>query len=99
MDQRLLRRHGGQALVPVSYTHLKYLPHGLLPYETLTRDYLRTDAAGQCHLEGICSVAGLGPGNKRDGSVAYYLSEKVVADDPKGVGAYMMATAQKIMLP
>jgi len=77
----------------------KYLPHGLLPYETLTRDYLRTDAAGQCHLEGICSVAGLGPGNKRDGSVAYYLSEKVVADDPKGVGAYMMATAQKIMLP
>lgn len=39
------------------------------------------------------------PGNKRDGSVAYYLSEKVVADDPKGVGAYMMATAQKIMLP
>lgn len=44
-------------------------------------------------------MAGLGPGNKRDGSVAYYLSEKVVADDPKGVGAYMMATAQKIMLP
>lgn len=77
----------------------KYLSHGLQAYDTLTRDYLRTDAQGQCHLEGICSVAGLGPGNKRDGSVAYYLSEKVVADDPKGVGAYMMATAQKLMLP
>ncbi|MDF2486481.1 MAG: glycosyl hydrolase family 88, partial [Herbinix sp.] len=48
---------------------------------------------GKLHLEGICSVAGLGPKDERDGSVAYYLSEKVVCDDPKGVGAFLMAYA------
>lgn len=51
-------------------------------------------------LSNICSVAGLGPqmDTRRDGSVEYYLSEPVVCDDHKGVGAYMMAYAQKLML-
>lgn len=49
---------------------------------------------GKTCLSGICSVAGLGPGDERDGSVAYYLSEKVVCDDPKGVGPFLMAYAQ-----
>jgi unsaturated rhamnogalacturonyl hydrolase len=43
-------------------------------------------------------VAGLGPGEERDGSISYYLSEKVVCDDPKGVGAYMMAYAERLLL-
>ncbi len=46
----------------------------------------------------ICSVAGLGPGKERDGSIAYYLSEKIVCDDPKGVGAFLMAYSQWLML-
>ncbi len=50
------------------------------------------------HLTGICHVAGLGPGEQRDGSVEYYLSEKIVSDDSKGVGPFMMAYAQKLML-
>jgi len=53
---------------------------------------------GMIRLSGICSVAGLGPGQERDGSVEYYLSEKVVCDDPKGVGPFMMAYAQWLML-
>ena len=50
------------------------------------------------HLTGICHVAGLGPGEQRDGSVEYYLSEKIVSDDSKGVGPFMMAYAQKLLL-
>lgn len=49
-------------------------------------------------LTGICEVAGLGPGEKRDGSVAYYLSERIVADELKGVAAFCMAYAQSLML-
>ena len=45
-------------------------------------------------LAGICSVAGLGNVPYRDGSYEYYLSEPVVANDPKGVGALMMAQAE-----
>lgn len=49
-------------------------------------------------LTGICEVAGLGPGKERDGSLAYYFSEPIVSDDPKGVGAFIMAYAQYLML-
>lgn len=53
---------------------------------------------GKVRLHGICHVAGLGPGDKRNGSVEYYLSEKIVRDDSKGTGPFMMAYAQYLML-
>lgn len=49
---------------------------------------------GHLHLTDTCAVAGLGPKETRDGSVAYYLSEPVVWDDPKAQGVLMMAYAQ-----
>lgn len=55
---------------------------------------------GKLSLTGICKVAGLGPRDnpRRDGSVAYYLSEDIVADDRKAVGIGMMAFAQRLLL-
>ncbi|MDC7681948.1 glycoside hydrolase family 88 protein [Asticcacaulis sp. BYS171W] len=47
-------------------------------------------------LNGICQVAGLGGTPYRDGSYDYYLSEKIVANDPKGVGALFMALAEAL---
>lgn len=46
----------------------------------------------------MCHVAGLGgfEGQFRDGSAAYYVSEKICEDDPKGVGPMMMAIAEII---
>ena len=55
------------------------------------------EEGGVPQLTGICAVAGLGPGDRRDGSVAYYLSEKIVSDDAKGVGPFLMAYAQYLM--
>ena len=49
-------------------------------------------------LEGICGVAGLGNMPYRDGSYAYYLSEKITPNDPKGVGALMMALSEGLRL-
>ncbi|OUM68461.1 glycoside hydrolase family 105 protein, partial [Piromyces sp. E2] len=44
-------------------------------------------------LSNICITAGLGPENKtyRDGTLSYYLAEKVGSDDAKGVGPFIMA--------
>ncbi len=53
---------------------------------------------GRLKLKDICSVAGLGPGDTRDGSLSYYLSEPVVCDDQKGAGALFMAYAQMLLL-
>lgn len=50
-------------------------------------------------LKDNCSVAGLGPDEgRRDGTVEYYLSEKVIMDDKKGIAALFMAYAQYLML-
>lgn len=57
---------------------------------------------GALHLKDICQMAGLGPGPDnnpaRDGSIEYYLSEKIVEDDPKGVGPLMLAYGQYLQL-
>lgn len=47
-------------------------------------------------LNGVCGVAGLGNVPYRDGSYAYYLSEKITPNDPKGVGALMWALSEGI---
>lgn len=83
------------------YTLAKGVRLGYLPatyntvaakgYEGIMKRFIRTAPEGGVNLEGTVSVAGLGGDPYRDGSYAYYLSEKVVTNDPKGVGAYMMA--------
>jgi unsaturated rhamnogalacturonyl hydrolase len=49
-------------------------------------------------LAGICSIAGLGNTPYRDGSFKYYISEKIVSNDPKGVGALLMAYSEIRMI-
>ena len=47
----------------------------------------------ELNLNSICLVAGLGPENnrRRDGTLAYYLSEPVVQNDAKGVAPLLLA--------
>ena len=51
---------------------------------------------GRLSLENICAGAGLGPEGRpeRDGSVKYYLGEKVISDEQKGAAAFMLAYSQ-----
>ena len=49
---------------------------------------------GQLNLEGTVIVGGLGRNPYRDGSYEYYLSEKVITNDPKGVGALLLAATE-----
>ena len=50
-------------------------------------------------LKDCCRVAGLGPekDHRRDGSVAYYLSEPNVVNDNKAIAALFMAYAQYLL--
>lgn len=61
---------------------------GLAAHRLVLRD-------GRLQLTGICSVAGLGGTPYRDGSFDYYVSEKVVADDYKGVAPYLLALLER----
>ncbi len=69
---------------------------GLAALDAISKHYVRrTDDTWQ--LENICEVAGLGGplGKQRNGTPAYYVSEPIVANDPKGVGPLMMAVAER----
>ncbi len=67
--------------------------------DALVNERLETNAAGVTRFTSMVEVAGLGGfgGHYRDGSPAYYLTEKVVADDAKGVGPLMMAYAEGLL--
>jgi len=75
---------------------LKYLPASYLAaarkgYNGIVKNFIKTED-GRTNLYGTVSVSGLGGDPYRDGSYEYYISEKVVKNDPKGIGAFMLAS-------
>jgi unsaturated rhamnogalacturonyl hydrolase len=89
------------------YTLLKgarlgYLPShfkavGFKGYGGILSHFIKTEN-NQVHLTGTVSVSGLGGNPYRDGSYDYYMSEKVVTNDPKGVGAFLLAGSEVELL-
>lgn len=77
--------------VRLGYLPASYFKVAARGYEGIKQRFIKTDASGQTNLDGTVSVAGLGGNPYRDGSYEYYLSEKVVTNDPKGMGAFLMA--------
>lgn len=68
-----------------------YFPIAKAGFDGMVKTFIEKDAQGMTNLKGTVSVAGLGGNPYRDGSYAYYISEKVVTNDPKGVGAFLLA--------
>ena len=58
----------------------------------LIDEFVSVHADGSFHLTNVVEVGGLGYG--RDGSYRYYMSERVIDNDPKGVGPAIMAGLQ-----
>ncbi|HEX8889407.1 MAG TPA: glycoside hydrolase family 88 protein [Pyrinomonadaceae bacterium] len=63
-------------------------------YDGIKSQFIEPTPAGGVNLKGTVSVSGLGGNPYRDGSYEYYLSEKVVTNDAKGVGAFLMAAIE-----
>ena len=59
------------------------------------REFAVADGAGDVHVTRVCKVAGLGGEPYRDGTYDYYIGTEVVTDDPKGVGAFILAGAEQ----
>lgn len=67
-------------------------------YEGILKTFVKEEN-GQTNLHGTVSVSGLGGKPYRDGSFEYYMREKVVVNDAKGIGAFLLATNEMEMLP
>lgn len=74
------------------YLSARYLRVARKGYQGIEKHFIETSSGGQVNLKGTVSVSGLGGNPYRDGSYEYYLSEKVVTNDPKGVGAFLLAS-------
>ncbi len=67
-------------------------------YNGIIKTFIKEEN-GQLNLYGTVKVSGLGGKPYRDGSLAYYLGEPVIVNDPKGVGAFIKAAAEMEMIP
>jgi unsaturated rhamnogalacturonyl hydrolase len=76
--------------VRMGYLPASYSKAAERGYQGLNKQFVRTDAGGVVNFEGTVGVAGLGGNPYRDGSYVYYVTEKVVTNDPKGYGAFLM---------
>jgi unsaturated rhamnogalacturonyl hydrolase len=63
-------------------------------YNGLLNNFIQNNSDGTISLTKCCAVAGLGGTPYRDGSFEYYIKELVRADDPKGVGPFVMASLE-----
>ena len=81
------------------YIAPSYAVNAKKAFDGLTKLQLTKDKDGFTNLEGTVSVSGLGGKPYRDGSFDYYMREKVIQNDPKGMGAFIMAANEIEMMP
>lgn len=81
------------------YLPVTYLDKAIKGYQGIVAEFIETNANGQANLKGTVSVSGLGGNPYRDGSFEYYMSEPVIVNDPKGMGAFINCAVEIEMLP
>ncbi|MES2891820.1 MAG: glycoside hydrolase family 88 protein [Bacteroidota bacterium] len=89
------------------YTIAKAVRNGYIPqryqqyadkgYDGIIKEFIEVDSNGQTNLKGTVTVSGLGGKPYRDGSFEYYMSERVITNDPKGMGAFIMCSVEMEM--
>ena len=86
------------------YSIAKAVRQGYLPkvsldvarngYQGVLNNLIRVDEQGLVNLEKTCGGAGLGGTPYRDGSYEYYIHERIVTNDCKGVGPFILASIE-----
>lgn len=82
------------------YLDKSFLPMADRGYQGIIHRLITADKKGVLTLTQCNEVAGLGGSPRyRDGSFAYYISEPVVNNDNKAVGAFILASTEMESLP
>ena len=80
--------------VRLGYLPQRYLANAEHGYKGILSHFIETDLGDEVSLTGTVKVGGLGGDPYRDGSYAYYIGEKIATNDPKGMGAFLLASAE-----
>ncbi|MDO3695084.1 glycoside hydrolase family 88 protein [Wenyingzhuangia sp. chi5] len=76
------------------YLPKKYKNIALKAYNGILNNLISVEEDGTVNLNQCCAVAGLGGNPYRDGSYEYYVNEQIRANDPKGTGAFILASLE-----
>ena len=80
--------------VRMGYLPDKFTKSANTAWNGIQKEFITNAAGGKITLEKTIGGAGLGGTPYRDGSYNYYIGEKIVQNDPKGVGAYLLAATE-----
>jgi len=76
------------------YLDKKYMTIANDAFDCMIKELITRDDQGLLTMHQICGGCGLGGNPYRDGSYEYYINEKKVDNDSKGVAAFIMAAAE-----
>ncbi|NMD04130.1 MAG: glycosyl hydrolase family 88, partial [Bacteroidales bacterium] len=78
----------------LGYLDKKYLDIANDSFDAILKELITVDEKGIITMHNICGGCGLGGNPYRDGSYEYYIGEKRVDNDTKGVGAFIIAAIE-----
>jgi unsaturated rhamnogalacturonyl hydrolase len=80
--------------VRLGYLPPKYSNNASRAWQGILTHFAQTDADGSLTLTGTVKAIGLGGTPYRDGSYDYYVHAPVASNDPKGIGAFLLAATE-----
>jgi unsaturated rhamnogalacturonyl hydrolase len=80
--------------VRMGYLSPKYTANASRAWQGILTHFVQSNADGTVTLTGTVKAVGLGGTPYRDGSYSYYVHAPVGSDDPKGVGAFLLAATE-----
>jgi unsaturated rhamnogalacturonyl hydrolase len=80
--------------VRLGFLPKSYLVNAERGYKGILSHFIVAGQGDSVSLTDTVKAAGLGGDPYRDGSYSYYTGEKTVTDDPKGVGAFLLASTE-----
>jgi unsaturated rhamnogalacturonyl hydrolase len=80
--------------VRLSYLPQRYLANVERGYRGILSHFIRTGPGDTLSITGAAKSGGPGGDPYRDGSYSDFIGEKTASDDPQGVGAFLLASAE-----
>ena len=80
--------------VRLGYLPMQYRAKTERAWKAIGERFVKVSASGEVTITGTVTHVALGAAPENDGSDAYYLHAPVVSDDPKGVGAFLLAATE-----
>jgi unsaturated rhamnogalacturonyl hydrolase len=85
--------------VRLGYLPERYSRNASLAWQGILSHFVQTSPGGSITITGTVKAIGLGGKPYHDGSYHYYVSAPVVNNDPKGIGAFLLAASEMEIAP